>query len=120
MKLRIQDNSIRFRLSQSEVTNFGIDGAVMGKVEFPGGNTLVYRLTQAPILSGNLINNIVTIALPEQKVQEWLNTDQVGIKGNLTLENEDNLSILVEKDFKCLTERGEDESDLFPNPKESH
>ncbi len=120
MKLRIQGNSIRFRLSQTEVANFGSDGACMGKTEFPNGYTLVYRLSQAPELSGNFTNNIITIALPEAEIESWINSDQVAIQGNLTLENEDKLSILVEKDFKCLTERSEDESDLFPNPKESH
>ena len=44
----------------------------------------------------------------------------MGISDDLFLENEDKLSILVEKDFKCLTDRSEDESDMFPNPKESH
>lgn len=120
MKLRIQGNSIRFRLTQTEVNNFGQDDACMSKVEFPGGSTLIYRLTTASELSSNFRNNVITIALPETETESWIKSDQVGISGDLTLENEDKLSILVEKDFKCLTERSEDESDLFPNPKESH
>ena len=120
MKIRIQNNSIRLRLSQSEVTSLGKDGACMGKTEFPNTATLVYRLTQAAELNASFNNNVVTIVLPEAEVKSWIETDQVGIQGNLILENEDNLSILVEKDFKCLTERSEDESDLFPNPNEEY
>lgn len=120
MKLRIQGNSIRFRLTQTEVNNFGLADACMGKVEFPDGNTLIYRLTTASELCSSFKNNVITITLPETEVESWIKSDQVGISGNLILENEDKLSILVEKDFKCLTERAEDESDMFPNPKESH
>jgi len=120
MKIRIQNNSIRLRLSQTEVKNFGIEGACMGKTEFANANTLVYRLTKAAELNAIITNNVITIVLPEAEVKSWLTTDQVSIQGNITLENEDILSILVEKDFKCLTERSEDESDLFPNPNEEN
>lgn len=120
MKLRIQGNSLRFRLTQTEVSNFGQADACMGKVAFPDGNTLNYQLTSGSKLSSDFSNNIITIALPETQVESWIKSDQVGISGNLTLENGDKLSILVEKDFKCLTDRAEDESDMFPNPKESH
>ena len=119
MKIRIQGNTIRFRLTQTEVAGFGKEGACMGKLEFPNG-TLMYRLTQSGELGAIFNNNVITVILPEAEVKDWINTDRVGISGNLTLENEDNFSILVEKDFKCLTERGVDESDLFPNPSESH
>ena len=120
MKLRIQGNSIRFRLTQTEVSTCGEADACMGKVEFPDGNTLIYRLTTGSALSSTFRDNVITIALPEMEVERWMNSDQVGISGKLTLENGDELSILVEKDFKCLTERGEDESDMFPHPKKRH
>lgn len=118
MKIRIQNNSIRFRLSQTEVKNYGRDGACMGKTEFANANTLAYRLAQATELGAVFTNNVITIILPEEEVKSWIASDQVSIQGELSLENEDILSILVEKDFKCLTERSEDESDLFPNPNE--
>ena len=62
----------------------------------------------------------IRIEIDQKTVNDWVNTDQVGFEGSFPLENGDKLSILVEKDFKCLTERIEDESDLFPNPNESH
>ena len=120
MKLRIQGNSIRFRLTQTEVSNCGEADACIGKVEFPDGNTLIYRLTTGSELSSSFKDNVITISLPEMEVENWATSDQVGISGDLTLEDESKLSILVEKDFKCLTERGEDESDMFPHPKKRH
>lgn len=120
MKLRIQGNSIRFRLSQTEVRNLGEGIHCIGNLDFPSGNRLSYRLSIGAKLVCDFSDNLITISLPETAVKAWATTDQVGIKGELNLENGDKLSILVEKDFQCLTERAEDESDLFPNPKESH
>ncbi len=120
MKLRILGNSIRFRLSQTEVEQMGERGFCEEKVKFPGGNEMAYRVSKGSRLQADFMNNAISIVLSEAEVDQWVNSGQVSIKGNLALENEDKLSILVEKDFQCLTDRGEDETDLFPNPKESH
>ena len=120
MKLRIQGNSIRVRLTQTEVNKLGEGGECISHLDFPNGHRLSYRLSVATALACDFSDNLITVALPETAVKGWATTDQVGIKGDLNLENGDELSILVEKDFQCLTERAEDESDLFPNPKESH
>lgn len=120
MKLRIQGNSIRFRLTQSEVTDFGKKGSCLAVVQFPNSDDLTYQLTIADEMDSSFSDNQISICLPEASVKSWIQSDQVGIKGELPLENGDKLSILVEKDFKCLTERAEDESDMFPNPRESH
>ena len=120
MKLRIQGNSIRVRLTQTEVNNLGEGIDCISHLDFPNGNRLSYRLSVATALACDFSDNVITVSLPKTAVKAWATTDQVGIKGDLNLENGDKLSILVEKDFQCLTERAEDESDLFPNPKESH
>lgn len=120
MKLRIQGNSIRFRLSQSEVSSFGQAGSCESEIEFPNGESLIYRLVSSSDFRSGLINNTLTLLLPSELVQRWVNTEEVGISTELNLDNGKKLSILVEKDFQCLTERADDESDLFPNPKESH
>ncbi|MBO3697586.1 hypothetical protein [Roseivirga sp. E12] len=120
MKLRIQGNSIRLRLTQTEVSNFGKEGVCSARLEFPNGKSLTYRLVTQAELGSYFNDEVITINLPQASVESWIESDQVGIKGELPLENGDKLSILVEKDFKCLTARSEDESDMFPNPKESH
>ncbi|MEZ4932033.1 MAG: hypothetical protein R2788_07940 [Saprospiraceae bacterium] len=50
---------------------------------------------------------------------DWSRSDEVGLEDDMPLGDGNALHILVEKDFKCLTERSEDESDLFPNPNEN-
>ncbi len=49
----------------------------------------------------------------------WANSSEISLRASSPLPDGNELTILVEKDFKCLTDRPhEDESDLFPHPKE--
>ena len=59
----------------------------------------------------------MTVRLPETAVLVWATTDQVSISGEQLLNDEDAVSILVEKDFACLAPReDEDETDMYPHP----
>jgi hypothetical protein len=122
MKLRIRDNSIRMRLTQTEVDTIAACGLVKSRVSMPGGAGLDYVLessasTDRP--TARFSNDALTVHLPESDVREWASSEQVSITGDEILDDGDILKILVEKDFACLAPRdGEDESDMFPNPLE--
>lgn len=50
-------------------------------------------------------------------VQRWAGPKEVAIRGEQALTGDGALSILLEKDFTCLTPRdGEEDADSFPNP----
>ena len=123
MKLRIKDNSIRLRLTRSEVDELRDRGAVASTTGFPGGRELRYLVESSPASvspAAFFSNNAVTIRLPESTVNTWATTEQVSMAGEQLLDDGGRLEILVEKDFACLTEReGEDESDMFPHPEAS-
>ena len=114
MKIRIQGNYIRLRLSQNEVELFSNTGKVTDRIDF-GSHTLSYELvtTKKNEVSAQFNESIISILVPEEISEIWTNTDQVGIEnGDQSL-----IRILVEKDFQCLHKRsGEDESNNFPNP----
>lgn len=121
MKLRIRGNSIRLRLTQSEVEQFGETGNVEEVVEFgPEKAVLSYRLET--IRDGNSIramfeDNSVRILIPEKEAKIWTTSEKIAIEELQPLDGDRSLRILIEKDFTCLTERaGEDETDAFPNP----
>ena len=46
----------------------------------------------------------------------WANSDRVGLQHTNLMENGKELFLLVEKDFVCLDETIEDQSDNYPNP----
>ena len=119
MKLRIKGNSIRLRLNQTEVKNFGKQGKCSDQINF-GDNTLFYSLeqTELPSLRASFKGDKIAILVPTEIGQKWVRDDaQVGFEDNWKDTNGNELFILVEKDFACLADRPrEDESDNFPNP----
>ncbi len=118
MKMRIQGNSVRFRLTKQEVSDFASNGEVKGQVEF-GSSALVYQLIRQSRddFSVSFVRGIISVNIPEYKIKEWADSDQVGFESNITYANGQTLSLLVEKDFQCLVPRKEGESGLFKNPK---
>ncbi|MEM6966218.1 MAG: hypothetical protein AAF573_15745 [Bacteroidota bacterium] len=118
MKLRIRGNSIRLRLSKSEVKKFGAIGRVEETIQFgqDSGGDLIYVLTQAdvPKLQCEFQNNIIQIFVPTELAKVWVETDLVGLEHLDKITAKDSLRILVEKDFKCLHVRfDEDEADTY-------
>ncbi|MEX2494439.1 MAG: hypothetical protein WD448_00040 [Woeseia sp.] len=120
MKLRIQGNSVRFRLTRSEVDQLHREGSVSDATVFPGGSTLEYSLETSSMTGqprAAFTADRVVVQIPAPVARKWAVTDEVSISAVQPLEDEGGLSILVEKDFACLTPReGEDESDQFPHP----
>ena len=120
MKLRIKGNTLRLRLTQTEVDTIAT-GEVIDKTQFPGGKELVYKIVKGNGFDAQFANDVVLIQLPSNEVDEWASSDQVTIGFTSPLGDNEILDIAVEKDFQCLTERPkEDESDMFPNPLEKH
>lgn len=120
MKLRIKGNTIRLRLTQTEVDTVE-KGEVTDKTLFPDGNELVYKIIKGDSFDTEFKDGIVRIQLPSELVDKWAGSDQVTIGHKIDLGNGEILDIAVEKDFQCLTERPhEDESDMYPNPLEKH
>ncbi len=124
MKLRIRDNSIRLRLTRSEVVAIRDDGLLRSFVAFPDGTRFEYALESSPASvapNAQYTDHAMVIRLPESTVREWADSDQVAIASEQAVDNDGVLSILVEKDFACLSPReGEDESDMFPHPEAGH
>ncbi len=122
MKLRVLDNSIRLRLTRREVDAALDDGLVKGRVAFPGSNTFDYVLESSPATvkpEAHISNNVLTVRVPESEIRGWAASEQVSIGSEQILDDGAYLKILVEKDFACLAPRdGEDESDMFPHPRE--
>jgi hypothetical protein len=122
MKLRVLDNSLRLRLTRTEVDAALTDGLVQGRVAFPGSNSFRYMLESSPAVvkpEAHISNNVLTVSVPESDVRAWATSEQVSITSEQPLGDGAYLRILVEKDFACLAPRDdEDESDMFPHPRE--
>jgi hypothetical protein len=112
MKIRIKGNSLRYRLSKSDVDKFCSNGYLEETTDF-GSQKLIYALQRedAQELQATLDSNKITVTMPTIMATEWQQTDRVGFDGQ-----HNKLSLLIEKDFQCLDNVAEDQSDNYPNP----
>lgn len=121
MKLRIRENTLRFRLGRSEVETFGRAGAIGGKVRFGlKENDFCYLLekTTTNKFSACFIGGTIVVHVPASQADRWANTDEVSLAGIFVTDEQTELKILIEKDFVCLNAHNdEDQSDRYPHPK---
>ena len=125
MKLRIHRNSIRIRLSQSELTRFMADGRLEETIYLgrEAGAALTYVLCEDRLrqnIDVEYSDGRVTISLPTAEASRWSSTDQIGISGEIDLGVRGTLSVLIEKDFACLDRSDKENADTFPNPLAAH
>ena len=112
MKIRIKDNSIRFRLTQSEVLELGKNGIISSFTQFVD-RPFIYAIerTDDEVLSAAFIENRIVLKMPKLMVKDFVSTDRVGFDGQTG-----EIKLLVEKDFVCIDNTEEDQSDNYPNP----
>ena len=118
MKLRIHGNALRLRLNQAEVGQFSKTGWLEETVEFGPGATLSFGLESLSSVSAPRAvfqNGSLKIQVPSPAAKQWITTDQVEIQAEQSVGNAKPLSILIEKDFKCIHSPNPD-PDAYENP----
>ena len=121
MKLRIKGNSMRFRVSRSEVARLLAADPLVETIQFApeAGARFTYALQREPsvkIPTVQYTENKVLVLLPADQADMWGGTDQVGIAEDISLGELGALTLLIEKDFACLDRSDEDNKDTFANP----
>lgn len=113
MKLRIKGNSIRLRLTKSEIDALRDGGLVEESVHFSATSRFTYALERSgEAVSATFHEGRVLVRVSNALALELCDTDRVGID-----ESAGEVRILIEKDWQCLAPRDEDESDAFPHPR---
>ena len=119
MKLRIKGNSVRFRLSKSEVERFVKEGMLHETTNFIN-NVFSYTVqsTEENTMTAELTHAGITLLVPSMQLLLWAGSNsQVGISEKMGIGNNATLSLLLEKDFKCIDANPEeDQEDFFENP----
>ena len=121
MKIRIKGNSLRIRLSKSEVDLFAKTGYLEERTDF-GNSVFRYAVKSSgnKNLSADFINNNIILYVPKTLLDQWASTNLVSIVYDHPVSNSNFLNLLLEKDFKCIDALlTEDQSDYFENPAKS-
>jgi len=116
MKLRIKGNSLRLRVTQSDVSQLMKDGRVEETIQFAPVSDA--RLTYALIVRDAVCDlqleyrdQTVTVILSPAAARRWAESEDVGVYAEGTV------GLMVEKDFACLDRNDSQDADAFPNPK---
>ena len=121
MKIRIKGNSLRLRVSRSELARILAGDCVEETIHFAPepGAAFTYALQQQPLTKSPTVlytDSRVSVLLPADQAYVWGATDQVGIAEEICLGSLGSLALLIEKDFACLDRNDEDNQDTFANP----
>ena len=118
MKLRIKGNSIRIRLTKTEVSTIASKGYIEEHTHV-GRTIFTYALSKVDDLdelSATFLDNTITMLVPGKLVKEWPENDVIGFDARIPMGDNGSLYLLLEKDFVCLDHTTEDQSDHYPNP----
>ena len=111
MQIRIKGNSLRYRLTRSDIAELKTNGYLEERAEFLSNPlTCAIAIIDDDKLTADFVNNAIIVAIPLQMINELADTDQVGIE-DIT----GRMHLLIEKDFSCLDYAIECGYDLFPD-----
>jgi hypothetical protein len=118
MKLRIKGNTIRLRLTKSEVATVGAGGRVQELTLFGPQAQFCYALeaVDTATVEADYSKNTLTIRVPRSMANDWAATELVGISAEQKIAENVSLQLIIEKDFACLNPRGEEDDDTFAHP----
>ena len=122
MKLRIKANSLRIRLTRPEVGKLVNTGYLEEQTVF-GNDKFVYALQIIDTgneLSARLEANKITMFVSKALIKDWPENNIVGFNAKMQISEDESLYLLLEKDFACLDETTEDQSDNYENPNKTN
>ena len=104
MKLCLDHNALRLRLSAAELLQFAAHGHLTGTVSFgpEPANCLTYILERRPEaaqVSAEYVDRQITVVVPSAVADAWTGTTQNGFSGTAPGLAGQELRILVEKDL---------------------
>jgi hypothetical protein len=121
MKLRIKGDSLRLRVSRSELARFLRGERIEETIHFspePEAK-LTYSLENAAYDASTGVRysaGHVTVLLSKDHVRTWSDSNQVGIYASVGIGSGNSLELVIEKDYACIDRSDEDNTDTFENP----
>jgi len=120
MKLRIKGNSLRLRITPSEMERLLDTGRIEETIYFAADENarLTYALEHTPVAPANTVrwaSQEVAVVFASDEVRRWAGSPDVGLYREVSTSH-GVLKLAVEKDFACLDKSDAENVDRFPNP----
>jgi hypothetical protein len=121
MKLRIKGNSLRLRVSPSEIERLLTIGRIEETIRFAPQQDASLTYALECMASEKKIDvryrpHEVTVVISTGTAHKWAEEEQVGVYSAVNIGGSQ-LEVAVEKDFACLEGDEADNADTFPNPR---
>lgn len=121
MKLRIKGNSLRLRVSRSELDRLISGDRIEETIRFASepDAKLTYVLESAAGIASTTVRysqQRITVVIDHDQLLIWSEADKVGIHASVEVGSNERLELIVEKDFACLDGSDEQNEDAFANP----
>jgi hypothetical protein len=100
MKLRIRGNSLRLRVSKTELAKIAATGKVEDSVRFSSEQSLRYGIEVRPTgaVTATFADAAILVTLPKARLDLWLRPAEVSVEGSQPIGGGKVLQILLEKD----------------------
>jgi uncharacterized protein DUF7009 len=100
MKLWIRGNSLRFRVSKTELAKIAETGKVEDSVRFSSEQGLRYGIEVRPTgaVTATFAESAILVTLPKARLDLWLRPGEVSVEGSQPVGGGKVLQILLEKD----------------------
>ena len=102
MKLRLEKDSIKLRLSTSEIDKLSIDKTLEENLYMSDKNQFRYVViidSNADKFKAQFEQNALTVIIPSVKAEKWINSNQVGIKETIITDTNASFSLTLEEDL---------------------
>ena len=102
MKLRLQRNSVRLRLSPVEITELNKNGIISETIIFNQFQTLIYTLKisdKTKVISVDFTDRELVIEIPFDTALNWTETNLTSLEYEQIIDQKSTLKITIEKDF---------------------
>jgi hypothetical protein len=118
MKIRFKKNTVRYRLDKIDINNLDKNGFCEEETDILPQN-ISFSLTISEENNTNIVFESFRLKLevPPSLIAPVIEGTQVGFETRIQGTGDSAVEVLVERDFKCLSEdRGEEDAYAFENP----
>jgi len=114
MKLWIRGNSLRLRVSKTELKKIAETGKAEDTVRFSSDVALRYGIELRPTgaLTATFADAAIVVALPKLRLDLWLRPDEVSVEGSQPIGGGKVLQIVLEKDDPRTERRGDEDGQV--------
>jgi hypothetical protein len=100
VKLRILDDAIRLRLTESEVARIADGGSVHSHTRFPDRCMLGYSIetNSHDEITATFVDGVITVGVPTDVARAWASSDELSLHAEQPIDG-GALSVLIEKDI---------------------